>query len=128
MKRRSLLALAIFCLVLPPTSLSQVDSTKAAPEPVSRAAEGVKPPRVIFAPDPEYPKKVSKHKEGNVTLSVLVGSDGLPKDIKVSSGLSPEFDKAAVEAVRKWKFAPGTRDGKPVMSPVTVMVGFRFAK
>jgi len=36
------------------------------------------------------------------------------------------FGKAAVEAVKKWRFRPGTKNGKPVAVIFTVEVDFRL--
>jgi protein TonB len=59
-------------------------------------------------------------------LWLVVGSDGLPRDVKVSRSLSPEFDEAAIDTVKKWKFAAGTKDGKPVATRLNVEVTFRL--
>jgi TonB family protein len=36
------------------------------------------------------------------------------------------LDEKAFEAVKKWKFAPGLQDGKPVTAEMTVAVEFRL--
>jgi TonB family protein len=83
------------------------------------------PPRAIYAPDPKYPKLEGEvGHEGTVILSLIVGADGVPRDIKVSGPLSREFDEAAMEAVKKWKFSPATKDGKPVAVKAQVQVKF----
>ncbi len=47
-------------------------------------------PRPIYSPDPKYPRKQAKvHLPGTVQLATVVGPDGLPSDIAVSSSLSP---------------------------------------
>jgi TonB family protein len=72
------------------------------------------PPRRIRSPEPKYPRKRGKvHLPGTVQLETVVGPDGLTSDISVSSSLTPEFDQAAIDAVKKWKFSPATKDGKP---------------
>jgi len=63
---------------------------------------------------------------GTVLLGLVVGSDGLPRDITVSRPLSPDFDAAAIDAVKKWKFSPATRDGKPVATAIKVEVNFHL--
>ncbi|MGD0416473.1 MAG: energy transducer TonB [Terriglobales bacterium] len=127
MKRHWLFVLAFASLFLPPAARCQDDSTKAAPKPVYRVGVGVKPPREIYAPGPEYPKKARKeHQEGTVVLQMVVGSDGLPRDIKVARSLSPELDEAATVAVRQWKFVPATKDGAPVAVLISVEVSFHL--
>jgi len=60
-----------------------------------------------------YPREaIALHQQGTVILRVLVGSDGLPRTIEIdrSSG-SRSLDNAARDAVRRWTFQPGTRNG-----------------
>ena len=57
--------------------------------------------------------------------SLIVGSDGLPRDIRVGRSLSPEFDESAIDAVKKWKFAPATKDGKPVAVEINIEINFK---
>ncbi len=109
------------------SSVHAEDSTRAAPEPIDRVREGVKPPGATNAPDPKFPKKERKARhQGTVILTLVVGSDGLPRDIKVSRTLSPEFDEAAMDAVKKWKFSPAMRDDKPVAVQIKVEVNFHL--
>jgi protein TonB len=63
-----------------------------------------------------------------VYLLVLVGPDGSVQDVKVdqSSGYR-DLDRAAIEAARKWKFNPGSRDGKAVGGWVKVPVQFKLS-
>ncbi len=78
---------------------------------------------------PRYPiSAVRQHQQGTVYLLVLVGPDGSVQDVKVdqSSGYR-DLDRAAIEAARKWKFNPGSRDGKPVGGWVKVPVQFKLS-
>jgi protein TonB len=129
MKQRCLLALAIACSMLAPIALCQDDSTKTAPEPIHRAQASMKAPRATYAPDPKFPekeRKVRQRGKGTVLLSLIVNPDGLPSEIKVSRTLSPEFDQAAMDAMKKWRFSPGTRDGKPVVVQIHAEVNFHL--
>jgi len=84
-------------------------------------------PHATYSPDPKYPKKESKaHRRGTVVLDLVVDADGLPRDIKVYLPLSPEFDEAALDAVKKWKFSPATRDGKPIATQIKIEVSFHL--
>ena len=79
-------------------------------------------------PKPAYPI-ISKrlHEEGTVVISVLVGVDGRPQngDIKKSSGFD-RLDQAAYEAVMKWRFVPGKRNGVVTAMPYDVPVKFNL--
>ncbi len=85
----------------------------------------VTPPQVTIPSDAVYDHAESEAKEtGTVVLELIVTPNGLPEDIKVAKSLGPELDKKAIEAVRKWKFAPATKDGKPVAVRIKVEVKF----
>jgi periplasmic protein TonB len=83
---------------------------------------------VTYAPDPEFPKKERKarHPGGTVILGLTVGPDGVPHDIVVSHSLRPDFDEAATNAVKSWRFLPAKRDGKPVAVHIDVEVTFHL--
>lgn len=73
--------------------------------------------RMVSAPSPKYPVESRRRKEqGTVFLSVLVGTDGGVAEIGVSrSSGSSRLDKAALEAVRRWRWSPTMRAGAAVM-------------
>lgn len=62
---------------------------------------------------------------GNVTLDALIDETGRVRTMKVLSG--PEsFHKAAMEALREYRYAPAEKNGKPVAAHIKVMVPFWF--
>jgi len=84
----------------------------------------------LSAPPPVYPPEaVHLKEEGTVLLLVLVGKDGLAKDIKVSqtSGF-PLLDKEAIRTVSHWTFRPKTIDGVPVYGYAGIPVSFNLNK
>jgi TonB family protein len=84
-------------------------------------------PQPVYSPGPEYSDEARKAKyQGVCVLSVIVGRDGLPKDIRVARSLGMGLDEKAVEAVRRWKFTPAMKDGKPVAVAINVEVNFRL--
>jgi TonB family protein len=94
---------------------------------IYRVGGGVSAPKAIFQPDPEYSEEARKVKQmGVVVLSVVVGPDGNPRDIKVIRALGMGLDEKAIEAVKKWKFEPARKDGKPVSVLVSVQVDFHL--
>jgi TonB family protein len=60
-----------------------------------------------------------------VTLECVVRADGTPSDIRVIKPLHPELDEAASQALARWVFVAGTKDGVAV--PVRVEVEMAFA-
>ncbi len=76
------------------------------------------PPVPTFKIQPTYPSSLLRKKiGGKVVVTATVDSSGAVTKvaIKQSSGQA-ELDKAVITAVQKWKFKPGSRDGKPVQS------------
>ena len=94
---------------------------------VYRPGNGVSAPHALFDPDPEYSDEARKAKyQGNVVLSVIVDATGNVRDLRVARSLGMGLDQKAIDAVRKWRFAPGTKDGHPVAVQVSVEVNFRL--
>lgn len=80
--------------------------------------------------EPVYPP-VSRRalEEGSGVFKVLVDERGRPRDVTVakSTGFA-RLDQAAVQAIRKWVFAPAMRGTQPVSSWTSVRVTFRLDK
>ncbi len=92
-----------------------------------RIGGGVSPPAIIFKVEPEYSEEARKAKfQGTVLLFVVVDEKGNPRDIKIIRPLGLGLDQKAVEAVEKWKFSPGKKDGKPVPVQAQIEVNFRL--
>jgi len=92
-----------------------------------RIGGGVSPPTVIYKVEPEYSEEARKAKfQGTVVLFVVVDEHGNPRDLKVIRPLGLGLDQKAIEAVEKWKFSPGKKDGKPVPVQATIEVNFRL--
>ena len=88
---------------------------------------GVTAPVVLLKVDPEYSEEARKAKyQGTVLLYIEVNSDGRASNIRVVRSLGLGLDEKAIEAVKKWKFSPGKKDGKPVLVAATVEVNFRL--
>jgi TonB family protein len=99
-------------------------AAEAASEPL-RIGAGVLPPRVIARIHPEYPPDARAARvEGPVVLEAVVGRDGAVDVRRVVRSLRPDMDDAAVEAIRQWRFSPGTRDGEPVDVALNIEVHF----
>ena len=134
-------------VALPPVERTPADAADASPSAATvaankaaaakaaraKAAAAAKPratnaqPIASRSPEPRYPLTALRRGEGGtVVLRVNVGADGVPDDIAVArrSG-SRELDRAAMVAVRDWRFKPATRNGREVASVVEQPVEFR---
>ncbi|HUD29240.1 MAG TPA: energy transducer TonB [Novosphingobium sp.] len=101
----------------PPLATSEGTKTSAAPAVAPAATTTVEggdlSSKVLFAKPPTYPTEARRaHEQGTVKLLVLVGTDGKVSDIKVagSSG-SDRLDRAALQAVRRWRWSPTMSGG-----------------
>ena len=88
---------------------------------------GVSAPSVLYDPSPEYSEEARKAKySGTSIVSLIVGPDGLPRNITVSRSVGLGLDEKAIEAVKQWKFKPAEKDGKPVAVEISVEVSFNL--
>jgi TonB family protein len=89
--------------------------------------KGVTAPRPIYEPDPEYSEEARKAKyQGTVVLAIVVDRSGHPRDVRIARSLGMGLDEKAIEAVQKWNFTPGVKDGVPVAVRVNIEVNFRL--
>jgi protein TonB len=92
-----------------------------------RIGGGVSAPIPIYKPEPEYSEEARKAKfQGTVMLAIIVDVDGTTKNIHVLRSLGMGLDEKAIEAVSKWRFRPGYKDGHPVPVHANVEVNFRL--
>jgi len=103
-------------------------NSQTAPSPeVYKIGAGVTPPRPIRQTDPEFSEQArKKHFQGTCILGLIVGEDGMPRNIRIIKPLGHGLDEKAIEAVRSWKFDPARKDGKPVAVEIAVEVDFHL--
>jgi TonB family protein len=94
---------------------------------VFRIGGGVSSPLLLYKVEPEYSEEARKAKfQGTVVLYVVVDEKGNPRELRVVRPLGLGLDEKAIEAVQKWRFKPGVKDGKPVAVAATIEVNFRL--
>jgi protein TonB len=104
----------------PPVEAPRPAPAPAPPRPAERTAPVVDAARNCQKPD--YPAASRRLEEsGTVTLRLLIGVDGRVTESKVetSSGFA-RLDDAAREALSRCRFKPGTVDGEPEPSWVSL--------
>jgi protein TonB len=94
-----------------------------------RPGSGVTSPFPVNQVKPNYTSDAMRAKiQGSVELEVVVLEDGTVGQVRVTKSLDRTFglDQAAMDAAKKWLFRPGTRQGVPVATIVTLILDFRL--
>jgi TonB family protein len=98
-------------------------STAAPPPPIYKVGGPVTAPKLVYAPDPEFPGRQGAG--GLVVVRCVVDVKGRPKQVVVSRSLSRAFDKSAIHAVEQYRFEPAVFEGKAVTVEVNIEVNFK---
>jgi protein TonB len=105
----------------PPTNTittTTVKPVEAKPDPMAGVTVAVKK-RNVDCGATFYPALSARmHEEGTVGLKMIIGTDGVPKNVEVaqSSG-KPRLDEAAVACVKTFRYTPAMKDGQPIEIP-----------
>lgn len=123
----------------PPPSPTADDASPPATQPevvggpVPDIARAPTPGGSITRPEPlertppEYPSAALRRGEsGTVLVRAEVDASGRPTEVSVArSSRSRALDRAAVQAVRRWRFRPAQQDGRAVAGAVDVPIEFK---
>ena len=75
--------------------------------------------------DPVYPATArASGQQGSVVLQVVVGRDGAVQEVKFLQG-SLMFARAAIDAVRQWRFKPYSMNGRAVSVRSVITLNFK---
>jgi periplasmic protein TonB len=97
----------------------------AEPEGPIQVGGDVKAPIKEYAPQPQYTEIARKARiQGVVIVQAIINKQGDVTEVKVLKPLPMGLDKAATDAVSKWKFKPATLNGKPVDVYYNLTVNF----
>ncbi|MFC3551818.1 energy transducer TonB [Lysobacter cavernae] len=109
---------------------------ETTPPPPPAAMKPVAPPAPVAVsrpepiagqtPAPRYPTQALRRGEsGTVMVRAQIGADGTPTSVSVATGSgSRQLDRAAVDAVRRWRFRPALANGQPTTGTVMVPISF----
>jgi periplasmic protein TonB len=81
---------------------------------------------LIHKVDPDYPAQaLPQHLEGPVVLQAWVAQDGSVRDLKLMKGYFI-LGRAAIDAVKQWRFKPYTQNGKTSDFQTYITVNFKY--
>jgi protein TonB len=97
----------------------------APPAPV-RVGGIIEPPRKLSHVAPVYPELARTARvSGFVIIEATIDEEGNVRDTRVLRSI-PLLDRAAVDAVRQWRFTPTVLNGQVIPVVMTVTVNFRL--
>ncbi|HUD22871.1 MAG TPA: energy transducer TonB [Acidobacteriaceae bacterium] len=96
------------------------------------------PPKILYQPPPKYSEIARQQKiNGIATVSLIINVKGRPENVHITKSIADTVDpkqqaaalslnQAVVDAVKKYKFSPAMKDGKPVAVYLNVEVNFEI--
>ena len=125
--RLALASVIVAIAVIPLAAGALGPSRQAARQGPYRVGEGVTKPVIVKETKPSYTADAMRARiQGKVLLKAVILADGRVGDVKVTQSLDTihGLDKQAVEALKQWRFKPGTKDKKPVSVQVEIEMVF----
>jgi TonB family protein len=105
-------------VVAPPPAPPEPVAQAPAPQPGPIRVSAGQGPGVIKKVEPQYPPIARAARlEGTVVVDAVIRKDGSVSDVSILRSSSRMFDQACLDAVRQWRFTPGSQD---VILTVTV--------
>lgn len=109
--------------------LSNIVGDQKTAKPVlqtMKISQGVAQGLIVKRVAPLYPTgALTMRIEGAVELDATISKEGTIKDIKVLKG-DPQLSRAAVQAVKQWKYKPYLLNGEPVEIQTQITVDFKL--
>jgi TonB family protein len=99
---------------------------KVATSGAIKISQGVTQGLLIKKVDPNYPQSAKQmHIQGTVQLEANIGKNGGVTNVKSLSG-DAGLARAAIDAVKQWKYKPYTLNGEPVEIQTQITVNFKL--
>lgn len=118
-------AASLSASALPDAPLAATSSPGDAGEPVDVDFGEMDGPRIASRIAPRYPSSAKRRgEEGTVVLLLSIDEEGALTNVKVLRSAGDKFDQAALAAARKARYAPATRDGRPVACRAKLPIRF----
>jgi protein TonB len=82
-------------------------------------------PRVIYQASPRMTGEIRRRAPGTVFVVFVVNERGQVEDPKIQQSPHPAMSRAALDAIKKWKFEPARRGGEPAPWRMRVPITFK---
>jgi protein TonB len=92
-----------------------------------RVGGNVLPPKIVSRVDPQYTEPARRAKiEGIVIIEAVIDQHGDVTEARILKPLPFGLDQQALNAIRAWKFKPGTLNGQAVRVYYNLTVNFQI--
>ncbi len=81
-------------------------------------------PRIINQPSPVLSPTLRRKTPASLTIIFIVDEQGHVIEPRVKSSSDSDFDKSALDAVKRWLFEPGKKSGKAVQTRMLAPITF----
>jgi protein TonB len=103
-----------------------LNGQKTLPTLDVKVSEGTTPLVVEHKVIPAYPRQaLDRRMEGTVTVHINVNDRGRVAQVKLLNG-DPILGKAAMDAVKQWRYHPVLLSGKPTATETDVLITFKL--
>ncbi|HEX8172803.1 MAG TPA: energy transducer TonB [Thermoanaerobaculia bacterium] len=97
------------------------------PDAPVRVGGNVKAPTIKRRVDPMYTDIARRARlQGFVIIEAVIDRQGNVTDARIIKGLGMGLDETALNALRQWKFSPGTLNGQPVPVYYNLTINFQL--
>ena len=104
-----------------------VDSNKLGGLEIFNINDVDKKPRSVKQVPPVYPMDANRRGlSGYAHAFFVIDKKGNVVDVKITNASDPIFKKPTIDAIRKWKFTPGEKGGKPVMTRAEIRIPYQI--
>lgn len=110
-------------------AVAQTPAVEAHETPGEIAEPGFDiPPKAKRLAKPKYPRTAFGNRvEGTVIVELMIDAKGKVTEARIIQSV-PELDDAALECVKKWRFEPAKKAGKPVAAVANAPIRFRIIR
>jgi len=129
MRRILVASLLLVPMLFPAAAVaSQSASDSSASTPARRLSTGVTLPKIVYTTDVSVPADTFDQitpTEARVVLSLNVDEKGKAQNVQVVNSVNSKLDDHVVEAVRQFRWRPGTLDNQPIPVDLNLIVYVR---
>ncbi|CAI8320752.1 MAG: Uncharacterised protein [Opitutia bacterium UBA7350] len=77
---------------------------------------------------PRYPSSAKRQGlQGRVTAEFIIDERGDVMQVTITRSSDPVFEKPTIDAIRRWKFSPGEKDGRKVKTRTRVTIPYTLS-